>query len=186
MPIDMIENFFNFLVLPLLIIGISFLVYRLCLRVLFFNRRRIDYLGNFYKYSFNFSGKTKRKDFWITESFLLLISLFYLYFVLANDFPGAIIPFICFGILSVIPNIAIQVRRLRDIGKDPLWILIGFVPLIGSIMLLIFYMSPSRKKRLPRTLAERLNEVEDLLKKGTIDEEEYKYMRKKILTKYVD
>ncbi len=36
------------------------------------------------------------------------------------------------------------------------------------------------------TLQERLNEVEDLLDQGTIDEEEYKYMRKKILTKYVD
>ena len=43
-----------------------------------------------------------------------------------------------------------------------------------------------RKKRLPMTLQDRLSEVEDLLKKGTIDEEEYKYMRKKILTKYVD
>ena len=31
-----------------------------------------------------------------------------------------------------------------------------------------------------------LSEVEDLMKKGTIDEEEYKYMRKKILTKYVN
>ena len=36
------------------------------------------------------------------------------------------------------------------------------------------------------TLQDRLSEVENLLKKGTIDEGEYKYMRKKILTKYVD
>ena len=31
------------------------------------------------------------------------------------------------------------------------------------------------------TLQDRLSEVEDLLTKGTIDEEEYKYMRKKYL-----
>ena len=36
------------------------------------------------------------------------------------------------------------------------------------------------------TLQERLDEVEDLFTKGTIDEKEYKYMRKKILTKYVN
>ena len=31
-----------------------------------------------------------------------------------------------------------------------------------------------------------VNEVEDLLTKGTIDEEEYKYMRKPILSKHID
>ena len=36
------------------------------------------------------------------------------------------------------------------------------------------------------TLQDRLSEVEDLLKKGTIDEEEYKYMRKQILLKFMD
>ena len=43
-----------------------------------------------------------------------------------------------------------------------------------------------KKKRLPLTLQDRLSKVEDLLQKGTIDDEEYKYLRKKILTKYVD
>jgi len=75
---------------------------------------------------------------------------------------------------------------LRDAAKNPWWILISFVPFLGGFVLLIFYLSPSRKKRLPITLQDRLNEVENLLTKGTIDEEEYKYMRKKILTKYVN
>ena len=91
-----------------------------------------------------------------------------------------------FSIITFIPSISLQVRRLRDAAKNPWWILISFVPFIGGIVLLIFYLSPSRTKRLPMTLQDRLSEVEDLLKKGTIDEEEYKYMRKKILTKYVD
>ena len=88
--------------------------------------------------------------------------------------------------ISLIPSIALQVRRLRDAARNPWWILISFVPFIGVIVLLIFFLSPSRKKRLPLTLQDRLSEVEDLLKKGTIDDEEYKYLRKKILTKYVD
>ena len=36
------------------------------------------------------------------------------------------------------------------------------------------------------TFQDRLSEVEDLLTKGTIDEEEYKYMRKPILSKHID
>ena len=52
---------------------------------------------------------------------------------------------------------------------------------------IINFLSESiKKKRLPVTLQDRLSEVEDLLKKGTIDEEEYKYMRKQILSKHID
>ena len=90
-------------------------------------------------------------------------------------------PIYSFSIFFLIPSISLQVRRLRDAGRNPLWMLINFVPFIGGIVLLIFYLSPSRKKRLPMTLQDRLSEVKDLLKKGTIDEEEYKYMRKKYL-----
>ena len=36
------------------------------------------------------------------------------------------------------------------------------------------------------TLQERFKQVEDLLNQGTIDEEEYKYMRKQILLKFMD
>ena len=158
---------------------------------------RENYIWNFYKNSFNFSGKTKRRDFWITELWLLLICLFFVWFGFAIyldlcrfgdcDFrPYILIPFYGFSMISGIPNIAIQVRRLRDAAKNPMWLLISLVPLIGTITLLIFYASPSREKRLPMTLQDRLSEVEDLLNQGTIDEEEYKYMRKKILTKYVD
>ena len=77
-------------------------------------------------------------------------------------------------------------RLFRDAAKNPWWILISFIRFFGGIVLLIFYLSPSRTKRLPITLQDRLSEVEDLLKKGTIDEEEYKYMRKQILLKFMD
>ncbi len=155
------------------------------------------FIWNFYKNSFNFSGKTTRRDFWITELWLLLIYFLLVGFGFAIYFdtcysggcdlrPYILIPFYGFSMISGIPNIAIQVRRLRDAAKNPWWLLISLVPLIGAITLLIFYASPSKEKKLPVTLQDRLSEVEDLLKKGTIDEEEYKYMRKKILTKYVD
>ena len=154
-------------------------------------------IWHFYKNSFNFSGKTTRRDFWITELWLLLIYFLLVGFGFAIYFdtcysggcdfrPYILIPFYGFSMISGIPNIAIQVRRLRDAAKNPCWLLISLVPLIGTITLLIFYASPSREKRLPMTLQDRLNEVEDLLDQGTIDEEEFKYMRKKILTKYMD
>ena len=158
-------------------------------------------LAEFWKQSFNFKGKTKRRDFWMTQVFIFLLYLLLvcigicLFLDIQNDCclnkstplqTYILFPIYGFSIVTLIPSISLQVRRLRDAAKNPWWILISFVPFIGGIVLLIFYLSPSRKKRLPMTLQDRLSEVEDLLKKGTIDEEEYKYMRKKILTKYVD
>ena len=134
-------------------------------------------IWHFYKNSFNFSGKTTRRDFWITELWLLLIYFLLVGFGFAIYFdtcysggcdfrPYILIPFYGFSMISGIPNIAIQVRRLRDAAKNPMWLLISLVPLIGTITLLIFYASPSREKRLPMILQDRLSEVEDLLKKG--------------------
>jgi len=40
----------------------------------------------------------------------------------------------------MIPNIAVGVRRLHDTGRSGWWILIGFVPVIGAIILIIFYV----------------------------------------------
>ena len=167
------------------------------------NAYEIDCFIEFWKRSFNFTGITKRRNFWITQAWYLfhLILLVIFGSILFVDFnmlnynsyvnwsevgPFILIPIYAFSIVSFIPSISLQVRRLRDAAKNPLWMLMNFVPFIGLIVLLIFYLSPSRKKRLPMTLQDRLSEVEDLMKKGTIDEEEYKYMRKKILTKYVN
>ena len=146
---------------------------------------------------------SKRKEFWITQGFIFLlyllsVSISICLFLDINyvrnidnfEWTGVTtyiwISFYGFSLVSLIPSVSIQVRRLRDASRNPLWILISFVPFIGGIVLLIFYLSPSRTKRLPMTLQDRLSEVEDLLKKGTIDEEEYKYMRKQILSKHID
>ena len=146
---------------------------------------------------------SKRKEFWITQGFIFLlyllsVSISICLFLDINyvrnidnfEWTGVTtyiwISFYGFSLGSLIPSVSIQVRRLRDASRNPLWILISFVPFIGGIVLLIFYQSPSRTKRLPMTLQDRLSEVEDLLKKGTIDEEEYKYMRKQILSKHIN
>ena len=158
-----------------------------------------NYIGDFYKNSFNFSGKTTRRDFWITELWLLLIYLFFVGFGLAIYFdysqnssyvidfrPYLLIPFYGFSMISGIPNIAIQVRRLRDAAKNPWWLVISLVPFIGTITLLVFYASPSKEKKLPATFEEKLKEVEDFLERGIISQEEYQSMRQKIISKHYD
>ena len=101
-----------------------------------------------------------------------------------------LVPFYSWVILSFVPSLSIQIRRLRDTARNPLWILTSLIPFLGGILLLIFYLSPSKKRiiknKIQDKLEDKLKEVENLLTKGTIDEEEYKYMRKKILSKHID
>ena len=106
----------------------------------------IDAVKNefFGKYA-DFSGRTNRKTFW----FAILgvwIAMFVLSFVLgfiggllgdtATSITGILV--IILELALVIPSLAIQVRRLHDIGKSGWWILLGLVP-FGGIVLLVFY-----------------------------------------------
>ncbi len=69
-------------------------------------------------------------------------------FVLFNVIFGAVVGFIS-GLLGIkwlasiyslavlVPSIAVSVRRLHDTGRSGWWLLIGLVPLIGSIWLIV-------------------------------------------------
>jgi uncharacterized membrane protein YhaH (DUF805 family) len=55
---------------------------------------------------------------------------------------GALGALFCLGLL--IPSIAVGVRRLHDTGRSGWWLLIGFIPLIGMIVLIVFFVLDSQ------------------------------------------
>lgn len=86
------------------------------------------YIGCFRKYV-DFEGRARRTEYWM---FILINAIigFALSFV---DFLGAI-----YGLIAFLPGLAVMVRRLHDTNRSGWWILIGFIPLIGAIVLFIF------------------------------------------------
>ena len=44
---------------------------------------------------------------------------------------------------TLIPSLAVGIRRLHDTGKSGWWLLIGLVPFVGFIVLLIFLVQDS-------------------------------------------
>ncbi|MBZ4021192.1 hypothetical protein CKO11_01775 [Rhodobacter sp. TJ_12] len=50
-----------------------------------------------------------------------------------------------FALGMLLPMLAVTVRRLHDVGKSGWFILIGLIPLIGSLVLLYFYVQPSQQ-----------------------------------------
>ena len=100
-------------------------------------------------------------------------------------------------IINLIPSLSIQVRRLNDLGKDPGWVLLSFIPFI-SFILIFWYARPSfrkesnlvneesniwRKGRLIKNdyLEERLLKLRTIFEKGLISDEEYEELRRKTL-----
>ena len=163
------------------------------------------YFVEYWEKSFDFRGRTNRKIFWISQIQVLITSFFFfcLSFTIfwdikrihPEDFtsdidPFFLIPIYIYGILTSIPNLSIQIRRLRDVAKNPFWIFINFLPIIGPIILLIFYISPSKTtkniNRLQKRISRKLEDLGELFETGIIDEEEYTYLRKDILRKNIN
>ena len=49
-----------------------------------------------------------------------------------------------FTLAILVPMIAVGVRRLHDLDKSGWWLLIAFIPLIGGLILLFFFVQPSQ------------------------------------------
>ena len=90
----------------------------------------------------DFKGRATRGEFWrFVLAQWVVGSLLTLIFSVISDF-GSIISSVI-GLAFIIPSIAVQVRRLHDIGRTGWWYLIVFVP-FGVIVLLIFSIQQSQ------------------------------------------
>lgn len=91
----------------------------------------------------NFKDRTTVKDYWFTVLANFLIG-FILGFLMGFFKLPFMSPLIGFYILAtIIPSLAISIRRLHDINKSGWWLFISLVPLVGSILLLVYYCKPS-------------------------------------------
>ncbi len=96
----------------------------------------------------DFSGRARRKEYWF---FVLFNFIFAAVLGFVDGLTGSHVQELGIGILSgiyllamIIPNISVTVRRLHDIDKSGWWLLIAFVPLLGSIILLVFLLKDSQ------------------------------------------
>ncbi len=90
-----------------------------------------------------FSGRARRREYWFFILFNIIISII-LYFVDYSTGSLGMIP--GFGLLGsiyslavFIPGLAVSVRRLHDTNKSGWWILIAFIPILGALVLLVFF-----------------------------------------------
>jgi len=93
----------------------------------------------FNKY-FVFKGRASRSEYWwfqliVTPSFVI------------SDFTETDISYLFLGIalVTLIPAISVGVRRLHDTNRSGFFLLIGFIPFIGGLILLFFLIPDGTK-----------------------------------------
>ncbi len=86
----------------------------------------------------DFAGRARRKEYWMFTLVNAIIAV--VLAILDSALFGA--PFSVlswlYGLAVLLPNVAVGVRRLHDTGRSGWWLLIGIIPLIGSIVLIVF------------------------------------------------
>lgn len=94
----------------------------------------------------DFSGRARRKEFWLftlVHLIIIFLIVFLVFFASGDVYEDTEPNYILITILglyllgTIIPTIAVTVRRLHDIGKSGAWYFINFIPYIGSFWLLI-------------------------------------------------
>ncbi|WP_417210141.1 DUF805 domain-containing protein [Antarctobacter sp.] len=85
----------------------------------------------------NFEGRSNRGEYWWAFLAIILISVV---LTLVDGMIGMPLFGSIFSLATLVPGIAIGVRRLHDIDKSGWWLLIGLVPLIGALVLIYFFI----------------------------------------------
>lgn len=93
-----------------------------------------------------FSGRAQRKEFWYFNLFTFLIGLaiaIVSLLIFGKDHPQVGLPNQIYGLVMLIPALAVSVRRLHDTDRSGWWALIPIIPLIGFIVWLVFMVKDS-------------------------------------------
>ncbi|HEQ1857258.1 TPA: DUF805 domain-containing protein [Providencia alcalifaciens] len=95
----------------------------------------------------NFEGRARRKEYWMfTLVNMIIIMVLYALIIASVDYTTGemgglgMIAGILLGIYAlatIVPSIAVTVRRLHDTEKSGWWYLVSFIP-FGAFVLLVF------------------------------------------------
>jgi len=106
------------------------------------------------KHYVDFNGRASRSEFWYFVLYYFLLSLVFAlidYFVLnpmlgatpEQAASGGFLQMI-FALAVFLPYLSLGVRRLHDIGKSGWWLLLSFVPIVGPLVLLYWFVQDSQ------------------------------------------
>ncbi|MEP7007238.1 MAG: DUF805 domain-containing protein [Sphingomonas bacterium] len=106
----------------------------------------------------DFNGRSRRTEYWMFHLAITIALVAAIFFILAvastmravdDGFPVAMRIFlglVAIGWLAIIiPSLAVQVRRFHDQDLSGWFVLLGFIPYVGGIVIIVFMCLPGTK-----------------------------------------
>ncbi len=88
-----------------------------------------------------FDGRARRTEYWMFFLFNIIIAFGLGFIEGLVGSPGIL--GMLYALAVLIPGIAVSVRRLHDTNRSGWFLLIGLIPIIGTIVLIIFFAQDS-------------------------------------------
>jgi uncharacterized membrane protein YhaH (DUF805 family) len=105
------------------------------------------YLAVLKKYA-EFSGRARRKEYWMFFLFnviiLIVLSVLDSMFGTVSAQYGMGMLTGLYALATLVPNIAVTIRRLHDTDRSGWWILLGLIPLVGIVLLVFMCLEGTR------------------------------------------
>lgn len=93
-----------------------------------------------------FQGRSSRSEYWwwVLFTFILGSALSLLELLLGFSSTAAQATNGLLSLALLLPGLGLSVRRLHDINKSGWWILLGLIPVVGAIVLIIWFAQNSQ------------------------------------------
>ncbi len=114
----------------------------------------MDAVKNVYRNYVTFSGRAPRSEYWWYILFSVLVSIVIMIVEgalglgqgnfssgdggFSANYAGGPLSFI-WSLGNLLPSLAVGVRRLHDTDRSGWWLLLALVPVIGAIVLIVFF-----------------------------------------------
>lgn len=87
-----------------------------------------------------FRGRASRSEYWWFALFVAIVDFVFRIIdnVIGNPILGSLV-----SLALLLPGLAVAARRLHDTDRSAWWLLLILVPVVGWIVLLVFYVLPS-------------------------------------------
>lgn len=103
----------------------------------------MDYYVSVLKKYAVFEGRATRSEYWYFALFNLLISVA-IGIIESSLLKGSSLFGSLYSLALLVPSLAVGARRLHDIGKSGWWMLIALIPIVGWIILIVWYATDTQ------------------------------------------
>lgn len=101
----------------------------------------MDYFLQALKNFGDFKGRSRRSEYWYFSLFTVIFTIVAM--VLDGLLWETPILYFTVALAFFVPGLAVAVRRLHDVGRSGWFYLIALIPLIGAIILLVWFCTDS-------------------------------------------